>query len=249
MTIVYRTDDGTRWGTGKGSNLTPTEFDLNNWDFDSRLDALESHSGSGAVGIEDFSVTGGNQLNVLMTDSSTRGPFTLPVATGRFLGAWQPDTTYLYLDRFTANNALYEVEVAHVSAATFDPGANDGMGHDYYALELAFPAVPVLTTTAASLTPSLSQANSYIRCTNPSGGCDVTIPSNASVPFPIGTELHFRDATGTGPVTFDAASPAAINPVVGYANQTATSGATVTLKKVDTDSWDIFGLLAVESGA
>ena len=26
---VYRTDDNSRWGAGKGSNLTPTEVDLN----------------------------------------------------------------------------------------------------------------------------------------------------------------------------------------------------------------------------
>ena len=39
----------------------------------------------------------------------------------------------------TYGGRVYQVLYDHVSAATFDPGANDGQGHDYYGLLLSNP--------------------------------------------------------------------------------------------------------------
>jgi hypothetical protein len=43
----------------------------------------------------------------------------------------------------TEGGVTYLVEYPHTSAATFDPGANDGLGHNYYHL-LPFPTPPFL---------------------------------------------------------------------------------------------------------
>lgn len=133
MTKVYRTDDPTRWGTGKGSNLAPVEFDLNNWDDETRLTALEQHQ-TNAVGISGFSQPSPTQFLVQMDDSTTRGPFTLPTGAWTFRGTWAPSTVYAVNDVVAYSTSVYIVLVAHTSASTFDPGATDGMGHNLYGL-------------------------------------------------------------------------------------------------------------------
>ncbi len=105
----------------------------------------------------------------------------------------------------------------------------------------------VQTQDDHTFTPTLADGNTYNRFTNPDG-CIFFVPSDADVDFPIGTEIHSRQANGTHvPVLFEGVSAAQINPVTGFLNQTAADGATVTLKKVGVDSWDIFGLLAAHS--
>jgi hypothetical protein len=67
--------------------------------------------------------------------------------------------------------------------------------------------------------------------------------------------MHFRDECpavtgGGGSLIIEAATPGAINPVLGYQNMTAAKGGTITVKQVaDSKVWDIFGLLAVEGTA
>jgi hypothetical protein len=243
--ITFRTEDLTRWGAGKGSNLSPTEFDLNNWWLYEAILALQAHPENG-VWISDFSVLG-NQMTILMTDGTTRGPYSLPVTSFTFRGPWAATTGYSKFDLITSQGGLYQILIAHTSSTTFDPNATDGSGNNLYALWLAFPAVGVQTKSGATYEPILSDANTYMRMTYGGGGCIVTIPPESTVNFPVGTELHFRDATATGPVVFDAVSPVVINRVHGYLEQTAVPGATVTLKKVGADEWDIFGLLAAGS--
>lgn len=142
MTQTYRTDDLTRWGSGKGSNLTPAEVDVNFWDVIQRLLTLEALPDAAAY-IDHFEISG-TQLYVHMSDSTVFGPYTLPVATFQSKGEWTSSTPYVVLDTFTINGGLYVVIFAHTSAATFDAGANDGAGHDYYALMIQTPggAIP-----------------------------------------------------------------------------------------------------------
>src|SRR5262245_16871006 len=74
-----------------------------------------------------------------MTDSTVQGPFPLPVATYNPRGEWQPATGYLINDLVSAGGTLYVVTWNHTSEATFDPGANDGAGHDFYAVFMEAP--------------------------------------------------------------------------------------------------------------
>lgn len=143
MTQTYRTDDLGRWGAGKGSNLEPEEFDINFWDIIQRLITQEARPDPSAS-IDHFSVSGAS-FYVHMTDATVLGPYALPVATFFARGEWAPSTAYSVLDTFTINGGLYVVIFAHTSALTFDAGANDGMGHDYYVLMIQTPgsAMPV----------------------------------------------------------------------------------------------------------
>jgi len=126
----------------KGSNLTPTEVDDNFVGLDSRLAALEDHPPV-AVEIDFFSITG-NQLLIHMTDHSIKGPLTLPTATMRLTnpptGLWEPSTPYQNLDLFNINGSTYLVVFPHTSGLTFDAGANDGLGHNFYSLMFTNPA-------------------------------------------------------------------------------------------------------------
>ncbi len=128
---TYRTDDALRWGTGKGANLAPAEIDLNFWDLDQRVDALEANP---AEPVEIASITAtGTQMTVHMDDGTTHGPLTLPTAVLRYRGDWTAATVYSEIDLvFVADDGLYLVLRDHTAAATFDPLADDGSGNLLY---------------------------------------------------------------------------------------------------------------------
>lgn len=106
---------------------------------------------------------------------------------------------------------------------------------------------PTVTTavSAATLTPTTSQTGYYFRCSH-AVGCAVTVPNNSAQAFLVDTEIHFRQV-GAGPVSFAAAAGVTINGIDGYLKETARQGAVVTLKKVGTNEWDLFGLLAEDT--
>lgn len=123
------------WGPGKGSNLVAAEFDSNTYQLVQMIDAKAAQG----VGLQTFSVVG-DQLWASLTDGTILGPYQLPVVSVTFVGQWLPNTQYYVNQIFTMNGATYIVLQNHVSAATFDPGANDGSGNDLYGLLLSDPA-------------------------------------------------------------------------------------------------------------
>lgn len=137
MTQTYRTDDLARWGTGQGFNLSPAQVDINFWDLVQRMIAQEARPDPSA-GIDHFSISG-TMMYVHMTDDTVLGPYQLPVAIFRDRGEWAPSTPYSVMDTFSINGGLWVVIFDHTSGATFDEGANDGAGHDYYQLMLQTP--------------------------------------------------------------------------------------------------------------
>lgn len=205
----------------KGSPLTSAEGDGNVHNLDDRVTDLETNPPE-AVSIADVTASG-DQLTFLMTDSTTRGPVTIDVSSFNPRGTWATNTLYSELDFFFApDGQSYVVRFNHTSdPSTFDPGANDGLGHDYYELFFAIPAMaipvgggpgdvlaknsatdfdliwlpsqvqPIGTIADITFAPSLGDANTYWRCTH-SLGCTITIPFDVNVGFAIGTELHFR---------------------------------------------------------
>lgn len=160
MTQTYRTDDGARWGSGKGSDLDPAEVDINFWDLIQRMIAQEARPDPSA-GIDHFSVSG-TDFYVHMTDATVLGPYDLPFATFNSRGEWAVDTSYSILDTFTINGGLYVVIFDHTSDATsFDPGANDGAGHDYYTLMIQTPGSALPTGGAVSMVLEKSTTSDY----------------------------------------------------------------------------------------
>jgi hypothetical protein len=145
--IKYRTDDVAKWGTGLGHNLAAVDFDLNFWNVDQRLVALETADPPTALGLRDtdpFTFVG-NIMTIHLNDGSTRGPFLIKV--GWVLrGPWEAGATYLENNLLIGpDQAAYMVQTNHVAAPTFDANATDGSGHKLYALLLpaTVPAVPI----------------------------------------------------------------------------------------------------------
>ena len=147
MTQTYRTNDVGRWGSGQGFNLTPAQVDINFWDLIQRMIAQEARPDA-AAGIDHFEIVGVNMF-VHMTDATVLGPYQLPVATFNDRGVWTPSTAYAVMDTFSINGGLYVVTFDHTSALTFDAGANDGLGHDYYQLMIQTPGAALPSGGAA----------------------------------------------------------------------------------------------------
>ena len=130
--IIYRTSGP--WGAGIDTDLTANQVDTNFWVLYSLIVALQDATPDT---IAYFTVTG-NQMWITMTDHYVFGPFTIPTAVFNFRGPWLAETSYAVNDIFTANGAVYLVIYPQLnSGATFFAGANDGLGHNNYALLLA----------------------------------------------------------------------------------------------------------------
>ncbi len=101
--------------------------------------------------------------------------------------------------------------------------------------------VTAQTTTTRTL--AATDAGDLIRCNNGSA-IAVTVPTNTTVPFAIGTEIALSQQ-GAGQVTVVAASGVTINtPITGVAVKTRVQHSVIGIKKVDTDTWLALGDLA-----
>lgn len=93
-----------------------------------------------------------------------------------------------------------------------------------------------VVTTATSRTLALTDAWNYVR-PGTTGAVTLTVPTNASVAFDVGTEITVR---ALGNITLAAASGVTLNaPSGGTLSMTARM--TVTIKKVATNEWDVIG--------
>lgn len=128
VAITFRTSGA--WGPGAGANLTPAQVDGNFNALKEAVEYLEDNPPE-AVSVDTISQSG-NAITFHLTNGTTQGPFTLPAAAITFQGDWTATTAYVVGDIVAAGGALYIVTYAHTSEATFDPGANDGSGADYY---------------------------------------------------------------------------------------------------------------------
>lgn len=137
--MTFRTNDGTRWGAGQGSDLTAAQIDINFWALFSAVTSLQDHAAVTANGIVSIAVTG-RVMYITLTNDQVLGPYNLPVAAFNPRGQWQPITLYAVLDVIYDNGSLYSVNVLHTSDTTFNAGANDGHGNDLYTVLLEQPA-------------------------------------------------------------------------------------------------------------
>lgn len=246
MPIVYR--------LVKGSALTATEFDGNHHDHDDRLTALENASTPDIFADPAFEVVGDQFYVNLAGETDPEGPFDLPVA-GQWnpRGAWAPSTFYALYDTVYYGSTLYLVAFSHTSDTTFDPGANDGMGHDYYEVIFTFTAAPatVIDTTEEELSTILDHAGCYIRCASETGTV-VTILSDATANHNIDTEIEYRLGVSGVSMTFVSETPGSTDddavPIINYPDEdfflsASKKGAVIAIKKVAADEWDCFGLL------
>jgi hypothetical protein len=99
----------------------------------------------------------------------------------------------------------------------------------------------VANETGTTYTLVLGDAGKYIRFANASA-ITVTVPPNASVAYPVGTTIHMRQA-GAGVVTLAEGSGVTINTL--ETKSLSGNGATISITKVDTNVWDLYGNLEV----
>jgi hypothetical protein len=130
MTITFRTNIGIY--TGKGSPLTKEEVDGNFYDLLLRTIALEA---GGAFGVDSVSYTG-SSITFNWSDSTSSGPFNLPVATFTARGPWTNNTPYFYLDFISVTGVgsflVMEAHTTPVFPAEFDPAAENDSGDPLY---------------------------------------------------------------------------------------------------------------------
>ena len=97
-----------------------------------------------------------------------------------------------------------------------------------------------IITVSSSRTLALTDAGCFLNV-NSTSNITITIPANASVAFPVGTEMEFcRYNTGT--VTFAGASGVTISSANSIKTITPRYG-TAGLKKVDSNKWLLTGNL------
>jgi hypothetical protein len=225
-------------------NVTVAEYDASWDDVDGRLNDLETNLPV-PVQIESFEVVG-DQFFVNMDDYTVNGPFQLPQSAARQRGYWAPSTSYVFGDTFRESNSIYSVIFTHTSELTFDPGANDGFGNDFYGTPLSLVVdkfEPVVVSTSTH-TPGSGSLNRYHRCTHASG-CTVTLPTSATLPATPGDEIQYKQTTAM-PVSISPASGVTINPYEDHIDMTAGRGRVLVLTNVAENEWDICGGLALD---
>ncbi len=102
--------------------------------------------------------------------------------------------------------------------------------------------VPIIDSTATSLTLALTHAGAIVRQSNASA-IATTVPTNASVAFPIGTSIGLRQVAA-GAITVSGAGGVTINVPTGHTAVSRAQGSSLALIKVATDTWDLTGDLA-----
>ena len=235
--MIYR--GAGAWGAGKGGNLTPAEVDGNFYELRVDLDAVVDDLPAPAE-IDTITVVGG-QMTIVLSDARSFGPYTLPRATFRYRGDYEAANNYFANDFISVPGVgVYIVLISHTSEATFNP-ARVISSQPVYLLMYAEPRSQVVNVTASTFDPLLTHVWGYIRCANT---CEVFLPANAELAFPIGSELHFRQVSGAVDITPE--TGVTLSVPAGFIAQTAQAGAVLTCKKVATNTWDVFGWLAVE---
>lgn len=229
------------WGAGLARPLTAAEADGNVQTLRAAVQDLIDNPVEG-VSVSNITVSG-RQLTFHMSDTTTKGPFTLPIAYPRWRGEWEAAGSYAVFDIVTATgNGTFLVAQDHTAAATFDPNASNVDGPLY--IQIAEPAsgggvAAVVAISDSMLTLDASHGGKYLRVT--SSGLDVTIPPGL---YADGTEIIFRQ-TVAGYITIFEGSGVVINVPTGFYAGSDFLGATITMKHIGADEWDIYGDLGV----
>lgn len=121
------------------------------------------------------------------------------------------------------------------TGATGDTGATGatGLSHTW----------SVVTVTGTTHTPSVASSGTYFRCTNNSG-CVVTIPTHSAEPFVTGAHIMYEQV-GTVAISLQADTGVQLLYQSTSLAQTAGVHAVVKLIKVDTNTWTLWGDLAL----
>lgn len=113
------------------------------------------------------------------------------------------------------------------------------------AVALTDTDVPATVAANAGASDTLAQADAgiYQRFTA-TGAKVLNVAANATAGITTGSEFHIRNAAASGDLTITPAGGVTVNPPKG-GSLVLEPGDTCTLKKVATDTWDLFGSTAL----
>lgn len=212
---------------------TPTIFKWNNIasadpDFFTLVDPVASPRGTSDARLVYFDNGGdiASGQTVTITDLQFLLTATAP-------DAWRPNPNAKPLSRWAELIiALFEAK-RQASPGQRIQVTSNGMAHTYS------PLGPASIRTVSGTTDTLmwDDQGGYVRCTS-SSPVTVTVPPNASAPYPPKTCIAVRQA-GTGLVTVAAGSGVTVNPKFGGALALAGQYDLVQLLKVGANEWDM----------
>lgn len=175
----------------------------------------------------------GNSHNIVTTNSSVGQLISIKVLYSGHTGLTFGDTTNYNQSRLLPSSG----DITTIVLLCFDSGPTwTEVGRN-----TSIAGMYIDTQSGTTYTIGLIDIEGYLRCTG-SSAVTITIPTNATTAFPIGTEIVIMQA-GTGKVSPSAAGGVTLNIPSGVTG-TALQWAAFTLKKVDTNIWDCFGQLA-----
>jgi predicted transcriptional regulator len=131
--------------------------------------------------------------------------------------------------------------VVDFSTATYDTVKLGGVEFsDGVQVKQGVPSLTAINQQTGAYTPVLTDRDKMIEISSASG-VTVTIPTNASVAYPVGTSFDILQ-TGAGQITIAGAAGVTVNATPGLKLRTQWSSA--TLFKRATDTWVVYGDLS-----
>ena len=183
------------------------------------------------------------------TGSALLGGVTLaPGAVDIFTLAIDPDTTNEEIVFATAVSAdTFTIVRGQAGSSAISHSSGAAVKHVLTSSDLtAFEdglnqTLPFNNQIGTTYTPVLTDAGKVVTLTNGSA-ITVTVPTNASVAFPIGTQITFAQ-TGAGQVTFAGAVGVTVYSADSFLNL-RTQYSSGTLIKTATNTWLLIGDIA-----
>jgi hypothetical protein len=133
--------------------------------------------------------------------------------------------------------SLDDIKVAALEATTVTPSSGVVFSDGTQTKEGVPSRTPIISKTASYELTATSERDSLIEV-NSGSGTTITIPTNSSVAFPVGTTLDILQ-TGAGQVTIAGAGGVTVNATPGFKLRTQWSS--VTLFKRAENTWVAFG--------
>lgn len=183
--------------------------------------------------------------NNLSTDSTYYGDFGINSSAFTGSGAFNaPNATYVTA---TTGDLALGTTTSNAIHFVVNGGATDAMTIATTGAITGNFVSTINAQTGTTYIPALTDANALVTLNNASA-ISVTIPTNASVAYPVGTQISFAWITGAGQPTISAVTPGtttilstgatSASPKLRVANSVATA------IKIATDSWLVTGDIA-----
>jgi hypothetical protein len=147
----------------------------------------------------------------------------------------EPTTTVNF-----SQGSMDALKVGALEATTVTPSSGVVFSDGTQTKEGVASRTPIIQKTDSYTLSALTERDSLIEVSKASAAT-ITIPTNATVAFPVGTSIDILQ-TGAGQITIAGAAGVTVNATPGLKLRTQWSGA--TLFKRATDTWVVYGDLS-----